>query len=95
MPANFLHVVSMAIWVGGVALLLLAVPAATARAGAGNRTIALAAAVSRFSTLALFAVATLVASGTIQAIVELQSFSDLIDTAFGRAILIKIGCCSG
>ena len=95
MPANFLHVVSMAIWVGGVALLLLAVPAATRELEPGNRTIALAAAVSRFSTLALFAVATLVASGTIQAIVELQSFSDLIDTAFGRAILIKIALLLG
>lgn len=29
-PANLLHVVSMAVWVGGVAMLLVALPAATA-----------------------------------------------------------------
>lgn len=89
-PANFLHVVSMAVWVGGVALLLLALPAATRMLAPSDRTIALAACVTRFSTIALIAVAALVASGTIQAIVELHAFSDFLNSAFGRAILIKI-----
>ena len=39
--------------------------------------------------------AALVASGTIQAIVELQRFADLIDSAFGRSILIKIALLIG
>ena len=90
MPANFLHVVSMATWVGGVALLLFALPAATRLLAPEDRGVALAACVTRFSTIALVAVAALVASGTIQAIVELHAFSDFTDTAFGRAILIKI-----
>jgi copper transport protein len=89
-PANFLHVVSMATWVGGVALLLLALPTATRLLAPADRTIALAACVTRFSTIALIAVAALVASGTIQAIVELHAFSDFTNSAFGRAILIKV-----
>ena len=62
---------------------------ARARAGRPHRR-ARRLRVARFSTIALFAVAGLVASGAIQAIVELHAFSDLVDTAFGRAILIKI-----
>ncbi len=89
-PANFLHVSAMSIWVGGVATLLLAVPAATRALEAQERTPLLARSVARFSTLALFAVAALVASGITQAIPELESFSDFIDTAFGRALLAKI-----
>lgn len=37
------------------------------------------------------AVAALVASGTVQAIVDIDAFSDLLHTPFGRAVLIKIG----
>jgi copper transport protein len=89
-PANALHVAAMATWVGGVGMFLLALPAATRRLEPRDRTRLLAAAVSRFSPLALFAVAALVASGVAQAIPALESFSDLVDTAFGRALLVKI-----
>ena len=94
-PANALHVVCMAVWVGGVVLLIAALPVATRPLEPAARTGLLAESVARFSTLALAAVAGLVASGTLQAIVQLKSFSDLLDTAFGRAILIKIGLLLG
>ncbi len=93
--ANVLHVVSMCVWVGGVAMLLLALPGATRQLDVPARTGLLAAAVSRFSIVALGAVAGLVASGTIQALVEVDSLADLPGTAFGRAILIKIGLLVG
>jgi copper transport protein len=89
-PANALHVAAMAIWVGGIGMLLLALPAATGRLESADRTRLLAAAVTRFSTVALFAVAALVASGVAQAIPELESLSDFLDTGFGRALLAKI-----
>jgi copper transport protein len=89
-PANFLHVSAMSVWVGGVATLLVAVPAATRALDPPERTPVLATAVSRFSTLALLAVAALVASGIAQAIPEIESLSDFTDTAFGRALLAKI-----
>ena len=56
-----------------------------------HRTALLAGSISRFSTVALCAVAVLVASGTTQAILDLSALADLPDTAFGRAILVKIG----
>ena len=90
-PANVVHVASMAVWVGGVALLLFALPAATRVLDPRDRSLALATCVARFSAIAMIAVGALVASGATQAIVELHAFSDLTGTAFGRAILIKIG----
>lgn len=90
-PANVLHVAAMSAWVGGVALLLLALPAATQRLEAPERTRLLAAALARFSPIALAAVAVVVASGVLQSVVHLDSFSDLMDRAFGRAVLVKSG----
>jgi copper transport protein len=89
-PANALHVTAMAVWVGGIAMLLLALPAATRRLEPVDRSRLLAAAVARFSTVALVAVAALVAGGVAQAIPALDSLGDLLDTAFGRALLAKI-----
>ena len=80
----------MAIWVGGIGMLVLTLPAATRRLEPPDRTRLLAATITRFSTIALFAVAALVASGVAQAIPALESFSDFFDTAFGRALLAKI-----
>ena len=45
---------------------------------------------TRFSTVAILAVAALVGSGIAQAIPELESLSDFTETAFGRALLAKI-----
>jgi copper transport protein len=90
-PANAVHVTAMAIWVGGVCMLLLALPRATRRLEPADRTRLLAAAVTRFSAIATFAVAALVASGVLQAIAELEAVSELWESAFGRAILVKSG----
>jgi copper transport protein len=89
-PLDVVHVGAMSAWVGGVALLLLVVPAATRRLDPPDRTRLLALLVTRFSTLALIAVAALLATGIAQSILHLDALSDLVDTAFGRAILIKV-----
>ncbi|HEU0019197.1 MAG TPA: copper resistance protein CopC [Thermoleophilaceae bacterium] len=88
-PLDVVHVAAMSAWVGGVALLLLVVPAATRRLDPPDRTRLLALLVTRFSTLALTAVAALLATGIAQSILHLDELSDLVDTAFGRAILVK------
>jgi copper transport protein len=95
LPANALHVGAMAVWVGGVAMLLLAVPGATRRLEPPQRTPLLAAVVARFSTLALAAVGALLASGVLQSIAELHAVADLWDSAFGRAILVKAALMAG
>ncbi len=88
-PLDAVHVAAMSAWVGGVALLLIAVPAATRLLDPGDRTRLLAAVVTRFSAVALASVAALLASGVVQSILHLDALSDLVDTACGRAILVK------
>jgi copper transport protein len=89
-PANILHVIAMSAWLGGVAVLVLVLRAATARLEATERTRLLAAVVARFSALAGVAIAVLLASGIVQGLVEVRTVPNLVETAFGRAVLIKI-----
>lgn len=91
LPANVMHVLAMAAWLGGIAVLVFALRAATSRLEAGDRTPLLVAVVGRFSALAGVAFAVLLVTGAVQAIVEVGRFGALLDTAFGRAVLIKIG----
>ena len=89
LPANVLHVIAMAAWLGGIAVLVLALRSATAALEGADRTRLLAATVARFSVVAGVAIAVVLATGVTQSIVHLESLGDLIDTAFGRAILVK------
>ena len=89
LPANILHVAAMAVWVGGLVALVVAVPAATRRLAPPDRTRLLAAALVRFSPLALGSVIVILATGIAQSLVEIDAWSQLLDTAFGRAVLIK------
>lgn len=89
LPANAIHVAAMALWTGGLVTLLAAVPAATRQVAPEGRTRMLAAGLARFSPLALAAVVALTAAGIAQAIVEVRTPAHLLDTAFGRAVLIK------
>ena len=79
-PANFLHVLAMAVWVGGVALLLLALPSATRVLEPEDRT----PRCSRRSVESLLDASrcsrwpVLVATGTVQAILDLEAFGDLL-----------------
>ncbi len=54
-----------------------------------DRTRLLAGSLRRFSDLALASVALIMASGLIQAYVYVRTPAHLIDTAFGRCVLIK------
>jgi copper transport protein len=70
--------------------LVAALPKATAQLELGERTQLLHSTLRRFSPLALVSVIALAASGTIQAIVEVGSFSAFVETGFGRTVLAKI-----
>ncbi len=91
LPANVLHVLGASAWIGGIAVLVLALPAATRAVGAEARTPLLAATMARFSTIALAGVAALLAGGILQSVLQLDAVADLVETAFGRAILVKAG----
>lgn len=89
-PANVVHVASMSVWVGGLVMLLAALPAATRVLDGADRTRLLAAGLGRFSTLAGFAVAALLVTGIVQGLIEVRAIDQLVSTAFGRAVLIKL-----
>ena len=80
----------MSAWLGGVAVLVLALRAATAELEPGARTPLLAGTVARFSALATIALPVLLLTGVVQAIIEVGSFPALLDDAFGRSVLIKV-----
>ena len=85
------HVLAMSAWIGGLVALLVALPAATRRLPPSDRTSLLAAALLRFSPIALGCVVVLLVTGTVQAIEHIGTWSQLLDTGFGRAVLIKAG----
>ncbi len=88
-PANVLHVVAMSIWVGGLASLVLILPAATRELEAPDRSRLIAAVLARFSPVALLCVAAILLTGLGQAYAYVRDLDNLIDTAYGRAVLIK------
>lgn len=85
MPVDVVHLLSMAVWLGGLITLLTAL-SAPSTAGTVER-----AAVRRFSTIALTAVTALVCTGTYQAWRQIGTWRAFTDTSYGRLLLIKIG----
>ncbi|MFD7728951.1 FixH family protein [Kitasatospora phosalacinea] len=81
LPTAALHLLAMAGWLGGLAVLAV-----------GLRHGLPAAAVDRFSKLAFWLVAVLVVTGVYQSWRGLGSWSALVDTEYGRLLLIKVGC---
>lgn len=88
--ANVVHVVAMSAWVGGV-ILLLAVVGPSVRGSGADGTHVFRCAMERFSPIALGCVVAIVATGTVQAALAVDSPERLLDTGYGTAILIKVG----
>ncbi len=90
-PSDVLHVAAMSVWAGGLAALVLLLPVATRGLDRDeDRSTILTDSLLKFSAIALVCVALIAATGTIQSIIEVNSFTAFVDTAFGRAVLIKI-----
>ncbi len=89
-PTDTLHVAAMSVWVGGLAVLIAVLPAATRALQPPDRTKLLAAVLLRFSPVALACVCLILASGLIQAYVHVRSIDNLINTGYGRAVLAKM-----
>jgi copper transport protein len=82
-PIDLLHVLSAAVWVGGLFALALVAP----RQGVSPEVVGAAA--RRFSRLALVSVLVLALTGAGRALAELSAVSQLWSTGYGRAILAK------
>ena len=86
MPIDVVHLLSMAVWLGGLVTLLVALWAPSMA-----RPAVPAFAVRRFSVLALTAITLLVGTGTYQAWRQIGTWRAFTDTSYGRLLLIKIG----
>ncbi|MFD9690481.1 FixH family protein [Kitasatospora sp. NPDC059088] len=81
LPFGILHLIAMALWLGGLASLLVAL-----REGVG------AEVVDRFSRIAFGSVAVLAVTGVYQSWRGLGSWSALTGTEYGKLLLVKTGC---
>ena len=89
-PSDVLHVLAASVWVGGIACLLLALPAATRELRPADRGRLLLAVLARFSPLALASVIAIAITGVVQAYIDVRSFEGLLHTTYGTLILIKV-----
>ncbi|WP_405885632.1 copper resistance protein CopC [Streptomyces sp. NBC_01136] len=85
MPVDVLHLLAVAVWLGGLSTLLVALFRAPAEAQIE------AAAVRRFSRVAFGSVSVLAATGIYQSWRQVGSWSALTDTSYGQLLLAKIG----
>ena len=90
-PADVIHVLAASVWVGGIACLLVALPAGTRALQEAERTSLLLATLERFSPLALAAVVAIAVTGVVQAYIDVRSLHALLHTVYGALILAKTG----
>jgi len=91
LPVAFVHVVAVAVWVGGLPALF----AAASALGSSSLAPAAAARVARrvaggYSRLALPAACPVLATGAVQALARLDAPLQLATTAYGRLLLLKL-----
>jgi uncharacterized membrane protein len=89
-PSLALHLVTVAVWVGGLGALVVVAGPAWRMLDAPERSSALRALVPRFSRLAMGSVALVIVTGTINALIGLASVSDLWKVPYGRVVLAKV-----
>lgn len=82
MPVDILHLLAVAVWLGGLTALLVALH----KVPGIERT-----AIRRFSTVAFTSVVVLACTGTYQAWRQVGSWSALTGTDYGQLLLVKIG----
>jgi len=81
--AQWLHIAAVGVWIGGLVALLVSVMGAPSDQKAH--------AARRFSKLAGIGLLVVAATGVFRAVIEVQTWGNLVGTAFGVLVLLKIG----
>lgn len=89
--ADFLHIAAAAIWIGMLLQLLLFLVWLRRDIPREARDQLLASHLSRFGVIAATSVTILLATGVANAVAQIPDCSALYDTAYGRALLLKLG----
>lgn len=90
-PADALHLLAGAIWMGGLVVLIAIGYRAVSSVAAESRVKILGPVVSRFSDVALAAVVVLVITGVYRTWIEVQAWRAFVDAPYGLVLLTKIG----
>jgi len=88
---DWLHLLAVGVWTGGLAALTLTLPVALRPYQGEARRLALLAVLRRFSRLAAAAVAVVIATGVYSALNWVYTPADMTETAWGGALLVKLG----
>ena len=87
---DFIHMLAVAVWVGGLFSLALDIPAAMRLLDESDRRKVLSALIPRFSVVAGMSVAILALTGIYSAWTQV-TIPEALDTPYGNALIIKIG----
>jgi copper transport protein len=88
--SDAVHVLCMCTWLGGLVMLVVALPLAARALLPEDRTPLMAAVVGRFSRMAMIVVTLLLLTGIVNSVVLVASFDALVETAYGRLVLAKV-----
>jgi copper transport protein len=88
-PVDFLHLAGVAVWLGGLVLLPALLLVRHGIDGA-QRVRFQGQAMRRFSVMALLCVGLVLLSGTFNALVQIPTWSALVDTTYGQALVVKL-----
>jgi copper transport protein len=83
-PSDVIHLAAVSVWLGGLAVLLVALLPTADNAG-------LRVVLPRWSAIAMVCVAALIVSGVVQALIEMGGWSGLENTTYGALLLTKVG----
>lgn len=89
--ADWLHVIAGSVWVGGLLGFPMLLLGPLRGMQAEERSRLLGRAVRRFSIVTTAAVAVLVVTGVYASLLRLPDLSALVETAYGRALIMKLG----
>lgn len=87
---DFIHLLAAAVWIGGLAQLARLLVLSRSELEERARLPFVAEALRRFSLLAVTAVVPLLATGVLNAFVQVPRFSSLVDTDYGIALTAKL-----
>lgn len=90
LPSTTLHVLSISVWIGGLAMLVFVLRGAMRPLELVSRGRLLANVLVRFSTIAGVCVAVVLLTGIVQSFVYVRSLDNLLHTESGQILLAKI-----
>ena len=88
-PSDWLHLAAASVWVGGLVMIVFAVPRAVAAHDQEAKLAAYSGYISRFNKLAVMSVLLISATGIYNSYIHVESFAALFGTTYGQLLIAK------